>query len=96
MKILTLDNTCFSLNNLPEELEEDVLDEFEKEKARQEVVPLLGAEHHWSFLEQQLDKIEHEMHTILRETDFYRERDAFYHQQTDELNKATIFWPMLH
>ena len=24
MKILTLDNTCFSLNNLPEELEEDV------------------------------------------------------------------------
>lgn len=79
-----------------EELEEDVLDEFEKEKAGQEGVPLLGAEHHWSFMETQLDRIEHEMHNIIKEADFFRERDALYHQQTDDLHKATLFWPILH
>lgn len=79
-----------------EELEEDVLDEFQKEKRDLEKVPLLGAEHHWSFMETQLDRIEHEMHTVIREADFFRERDALYHQQTDDLHKATLFWPMLH
>lgn len=79
-----------------EELEEDVLDEFEKEKASREGVPLLGAEHHWSYMETQLDRIEHEMHNIIKEADFFRERDALYHQQTDDLHKATLFWPILH
>jgi len=79
-----------------EELEEDVLDEFQKEKADQNRVPLLGVEHHWSFMETQLDRIEHEMHTIIKEADFFRERDALYHQQTDDLHKATLFWPILH
>ena len=79
-----------------EELEEDVLDAFQQEKADQMKPPLLGAEHHWSFMETQLDRIEHEMHTIIKEADFFRERDALYHQQTDDLHKATLFWPMLH
>lgn len=79
-----------------EELEEDVLDEFEQEKADLNRVPLLGVEHHWSFMETQLDRIEHEMHTIIKEADFFRERDALYHQQTDDLHKATLFWPILH
>jgi len=79
-----------------EELEEDVLDEFEQEKADQNRVPLLGVEHHWSFMETQLDRIEHEMHTMIKEADFFRERDALYHQQTDDLHKATLFWPILH
>jgi len=79
-----------------EELDEDSLDEFEKEKASLNGVPLLGVEHHWSFMEAQLDRIEHEMHTIIKEADFFRERDALYHQQTDDLHKATLFWPILH
>eukprot|EP00537_Pseudo-nitzschia_pungens_P013231 CAMPEP_0172394914 /NCGR_PEP_ID=MMETSP1061-20121228/17101_1 /TAXON_ID=37318 /ORGANISM="Pseudo-nitzschia pungens, Strain cf. pungens" /LENGTH=225 /DNA_ID=CAMNT_0013126371 /DNA_START=203 /DNA_END=880 /DNA_ORIENTATION=+ len=79
-----------------EEMEEDVLDVFEQEKKEGMRAPLVGAEHHWSFLETQLDRIEHEVHTIINEADFFRERDALYHQQTDDLNKATMFWPMLH
>jgi len=80
-----------------EEVEEDVLDEFEQLKADEEnKVPLLGAEHHFSFMETQLDRIEHEMHTIIKEADFFRERDALYHKQADDLNKATLFWPILH
>ena len=79
-----------------EELEEDALDEFQQEKADQLKTPLMGVEHHWSFMETQLDRIEHEMHTIIKEADFFRERDALYHQQTDDLHKATLFWPILH
>jgi hypothetical protein len=56
----------------------------------------LGADHHWSFLETQMDRIEHEMHTIIAEADFFKERDVIYHQQTDDLHKATLFWPILH
>jgi len=76
-----------------EEWDEDVLDAFEQENVAN--IPLLGAEHHWSFLETQLDRIEHEMHMIIRESGFYRERDSLYHQQMDDLNKATVFWPIL-
>ena len=79
-----------------EEMEEDMLDEFEQEKAAKNGVPLANAEHHWSFMETQLDRIEHEMHNIIKEADFFRERDALYHQQTDDLHKATLFWPILH
>jgi len=79
-----------------DEMEEDVLDAFEQEKANMMRVPLVGVEHHWSFMETQLDRIEHEMHTIIREADFFRERDAIFHRQTDDLHKATLFWPILH
>lgn len=80
-----------------EELEEDVLDAFQQEKAKLlNSPPLVNAEHHWSFMETQLNRIDHEMKTITREADFFRERDALYHQQTDDLHKATLFWPMLH
>jgi hypothetical protein len=79
-----------------EEMDEDILDEFQKEKYEQLRPPLLGVEHHWSFMETQLDRIEHEMHIIIKEADFFRERDALYHQQTDDLHKATLFWPILH
>lgn len=79
-----------------EEMEEDVLDSFQQMKKDSEVVPLVGVEHHWSFMETQLDRIDHEIHTLIKEADFFRERDALYHQQTDDLHKATLFWPMLH
>jgi hypothetical protein len=55
-----------------------------------------GVEHHWTFLETQMDRIDHELHTIIAQADFFKERDAIYHQQTDELHKATLFWPILH
>jgi len=80
-----------------EDESEERLDAFEKqERDFENRTPLKSAEHHWTFLEAQLDRIEHEVHTILREADFFRERDALYHQQVDDMNKATVFWPILH
>jgi emp24/gp25L/p24 family/GOLD len=55
-----------------------------------------GADQHWSFLETQMDRMEHEMHAIIAEADYFKERDAMYHQHTDDMYKATTFWPMLH
>mmetsp|Transcript_7434 Transcript_7434/g.18226 ORF Transcript_7434/g.18226 Transcript_7434/m.18226 type:complete len:277 (+) Transcript_7434:258-1088(+) len=87
----------FHLRVEEQDEENENLDAFEKEERDlKNRIPLKSAEHHWTFLEAQLDRIEHEIHTILREADFFRERDALYHQQADDLNKATVFWPMLH
>jgi emp24/gp25L/p24 family/GOLD len=72
-----------------EELGDDLTEMERKDKAS-------GVEHRWSFMEMQMDRIEHEMHTIIREADFFKERDAAYHQHTDDLHKATLFWPILH
>jgi hypothetical protein len=55
-----------------------------------------GADQHWSFLETQMNRIEHEMQVIIAEADFFKERDAIYHQETDDMHKATTFWPILH
>ena len=80
-----------------EEEDEEALDFFEEiTEDRKNQVPRKDVEHHWTFLEAQLNRIEHEIHTIIREADFFRERDALYHQQMDDLNKATVFWPVLH
>lgn len=68
----------------------DELTEMEKEDKAS------GAEHHWTFLETQIERIEHEVYAIIAEADFFKERDAIYHQQTDDLHKATLFWPILH
>lgn len=76
-----------------EEMTIDIEDFFTDQKKKH--APLLDVEHHWSFLETQLDRIEHEMHNIINEAYYYRERDAMYNQKMDDLNKATSFWPML-
>ena len=79
-----------------EEIDEEVLDAFEQEKAEKNRAPLLAAEHHWSDIELQMDRMERKLHNVISEADFFRERDALYHKQTDDLHKATLFWPILH
>lgn len=58
--------------------------------------PSQNVDQHLSFMEQQFDRIESQMHAVLREADFARERDSIYHTKTDAMNKATIFWPIVH
>jgi hypothetical protein len=50
---------------------------------------------HLSFMEDEMLRIEGAMHKILREADFAKERDAAFHEQTDAMNSATVFWPVL-
>ena len=77
-----------------EEVEVDLKDFFESLGVPR--VPEKSVEHHWTFLETQLDRIEHEMRNIIREANYFKERDAAYHLKMDGINKSTIFWPMLH
>lgn len=48
-----------------------------------------------TFMEDEMIRIEGSMHKILREADFAKERDAVFHRQTDAMNSATVFWPIL-
>ncbi|KAL3940140.1 MAG: hypothetical protein SGBAC_005257 [Bacillariaceae sp.] len=51
---------------------------------------------HLTFLEGQLAHYERKMHVMLKTADMVREFDAKYHQKTDAMNQATIFWPVVH
>lgn len=68
----------------------------EEEAELPENPPAVNVDTHLSFMEQQFARIESQMHALLREADFARERDAIYHSKTDAMNKATIFWPIVH
>jgi hypothetical protein len=50
---------------------------------------------HLSHMEVELQRIEEEMKSILKEADFSKERDAVFHQQTLSMHSATIFWPIV-
>ena len=53
-------------------------------------------DHHLSFMEHQLERLESEMHAMLSEADTSKERDSVYHMKTDAMHKATLFWPVVH
>ena len=48
-----------------------------------------------TFMENEMLRIEGSMHKILREADFAKERDAVFFKQTDAMNSATVFWPIM-
>lgn len=50
---------------------------------------------HLSNMEVEMKRIQIGMKTILKEADFSKERDASYHQQTEAMHAATIFWPIV-
>ena len=58
--------------------------------------PTENVDRHLSFMEEQFVRIESQMHAVLREADFAKERDSIYHTKTDAMHKATIFWPIVH
>jgi hypothetical protein len=76
------------------------VEEEEEEKERELVAaqtdPSLGADHHLSFMEDELNRIELSMHGILREADFAKERDSLFHKQFNRMHSATFYWPIIH
>jgi hypothetical protein len=54
-----------------------------------------GADYHLGHLEKELFRIQNMMYFILREANFAQQRDTIFHQQTDAMHSATIFWPIL-
>eukprot|EP00934_Nitzschia_sp_Nitz4_P008634 Nitzschia sp. Nitz4//scaffold76_size158648//25046//29105//NITZ4_002534-RA/size158648-processed-gene-0.231-mRNA-1//1//CDS//3329557809//8624//frame0 len=68
----------------------------DEEGAESGLSPAESVDHHLSFMESQFDRIESQMHAMLKEADFARERDSIYHSKTDAMHKATLFWPVVH
>jgi hypothetical protein len=58
--------------------------------------PMLGADAHLTDIEMHMARIESNIHAMLSEADLSKERDSIYHEKTDAMHKATIFWPILH
>jgi hypothetical protein len=58
--------------------------------------PMLGVDAHLTEVEVQMARIESNMHAMLSEADLSKERDSLYHEKTDAMHKATMFWPILH
>ena len=68
----------------------------DEEEAEVDSPPAIAVDVHLSSMEEQLNRIESQMHAMLREADFAKERDSVYHTKTDAMNKATTFWPIVH
>lgn len=74
-----------------------LVDELEEvEVAEGDQPPTDTVDRHLSFMEEQFVRIESQMHAVLREADFAKERDSIYHTKTDAMHKATVFWPIVH
>lgn len=60
------------------------------------VPPAQSVDQHLSSMEEQLNRIESQMHAVLREADFAKDRDSVYHTKTDAMHKSITFWPIIH
>ena len=48
-----------------------------------------------SHMEMEMKRIQNAMRTILSEADFSKSREAVFHQNTESMHAASIFWPIV-
>jgi hypothetical protein len=51
---------------------------------------------HLSHMELEIGKLEKNMHGLLKTADYIKEQDAVFHKQTQDMDSATVFWPIIH
>lgn len=68
----------------------------DRELAESKIPQLETVDTHLSFMEKEFVRIESQMHAMIKEANFARERDSIYHSKTDAMHKATMFWPIVH
>jgi hypothetical protein len=52
-------------------------------------------EGHLSHMEMEMKRIQNGMKSILSEADFSKSREAVFHQNTESMHSACIFWPIV-
>ena len=50
---------------------------------------------HLSHMEMEVARIEKAMHAALKNADFLKEQDAVFHKQAQDMDSATMFWPIV-
>lgn len=50
---------------------------------------------HLTHMEMELGRIEKGMHGVLKYADFLKEQDAAFHKHAQEMDSATLFWPIV-
>jgi hypothetical protein len=71
----------------------DLIDEFRPVKEGGNLTAKVAS--HLSTMVTELQRISHSMKSILSEADFAKERDSIFHRQTQAMDQATIFWPIV-
>lgn len=51
---------------------------------------------HLSHVETEIRRLEKNMHGVLKTADYIKEQDAVFHKQTQDMDSATVFWPIMH
>jgi len=50
---------------------------------------------HLTHMEMEIGRIEKAMHAVLKNADFLKEQDALFHKQAQDMDSATMFWPIV-
>ena len=50
---------------------------------------------HLTRMEMEIGRIEKSMHGVLKNADFLKEQDAKFHKQAQDMDSATMFWPIV-
>ena len=50
---------------------------------------------HLTRMEMEIGRIEKSMHAVLKNADFLKEQDAKFHKQAQDMDSATLFWPIV-
>lgn len=50
---------------------------------------------HLTRMEMEIGRIEKSMHAVLKNADFLKEQDAKFHKQAQDMDSATMFWPIM-
>lgn len=50
---------------------------------------------HLTHMEMEIGRVEKSMHGVLKNADFLKEQDALFHKQAQDMDSATLFWPIV-
>ena len=67
----------------------------DEESLREEEEAMGDFSHHLTHMEMEIGRIEKSMHYVLKNVEFLREQDASFHKHAEDMDAATIFWPIV-
>lgn len=67
----------------------------DEEPLKEEKSDMGDFSNHLTHLEMEIGRIEKAMHGVLKTADYLKEQDAVFHKQAQDMDSATMFWPIV-
>lgn len=67
----------------------------DEESLKEEKETMGNFSSHLTHMEMEIGRIEKAMHAVLKNADFLKEQDALFHKQAQDMDSATMFWPIV-